>query len=83
MPTKCKSYVHKIMLFVKPSWYAHGCICALCSDFPFVVGECGYANARRVLDSAKGSVLMTDEDVEWIMGRTAMELFKSVWDKAS
>lgn len=58
-------------------------MCALCSDFPFIVGECGYANAKRVLDSAKGSVLMTDEDIEWIMGRTAMELFKGVWDKAS
>lgn len=59
------------------------CICALCSDFPFVVGECGYANAKRVLDLAKDSVLMTDEDIQWIMGRTAMELFKGVWDKAS
>eukprot|EP00250_Pteridium_aquilinum_P024885 c2975_g1_i1 orf=457-1545(-) len=46
------------------------------SDFPFVVSECGYINAKRVLDLAKGSIRVTDDDMEWIMGRTAVELFK-------
>ncbi|KAI5069917.1 hypothetical protein GOP47_0014260 [Adiantum capillus-veneris] len=51
------------------------------SDFPFVVNECGYANAKRVLEQAKSDVGITDEDLEWIMGRTATELFKGGWVK--
>ncbi|MCO5583682.1 hypothetical protein L7F22_037595 [Adiantum nelumboides] len=50
------------------------------SDFPYVVDECGYVNAKRVLELAKSNVGITDEDLEWIMGRTAMELFKVIKD---
>ncbi|KAH7281341.1 hypothetical protein KP509_36G042300 [Ceratopteris richardii] len=49
------------------------------SDFPFVVDECGYTNARRVLELAKYDIGITDEDMQWIMGETAMQLFKGRW----
>jgi hypothetical protein len=52
-----------------------------CSDFPFVVEQCGYSNARKFISLAKSAISLTDEDVEWIMGKTAMTLFKSSWDR--
>ncbi|KAH9302433.1 hypothetical protein KI387_014016, partial [Taxus chinensis] len=46
------------------------------SDFPFVVKECGYKEARDQIPylSSKGLPL-SNEDLEWIMGKTAMHLF--------
>lgn len=49
------------------------------SDFPYVVDECGYANSKNVLNLAKETVSLSSEDMEWIMGRTAMEVFKGGW----
>lgn len=49
------------------------------SDFPFVVGECGYANAKKVLDLAKESMSISDEDMELIMGGAALNLFQDGW----
>ena len=47
-----------------------------CSDFPFVVEQCGYSN---VISLAKNTISLTDEEAEWIMGKTAMSLFKNSW----
>jgi hypothetical protein len=41
--------------------------------------QCGYSNARKFISLAKSAISLTDEDVEWIMGKTAMALFKSSW----
>ena len=50
-----------------------------CSDFPFVVEQCGYSNARNIISLAKNTISFTDEEAEWIMGKTAMSLFKNSW----
>ncbi|WCJ38825.1 catalytics hydrolase [Euphorbia peplus] len=51
------------------------------SDFPFVVPECGYTRAKEAVFWNASQVPLSSSDVEWIMGRTAMELFKGQWHK--
>eukprot|EP00897_Mesotaenium_endlicherianum_P004750 jgi/Mesen1/4302/ME000022S03589 len=50
------------------------------SDFPFVVDECGYANAWQVLPQTdlEGEVL-TDEEARMVMGGAARLLFPGAW----
>uniref|UniRef100_A0A0D6R5H5 Amidohydrolase-related domain-containing protein n=1 Tax=Araucaria cunninghamii TaxID=56994 RepID=A0A0D6R5H5_ARACU len=54
------------------------------SDFPFVVKECGYKKAKDQITylSSTGLPLST-EDLEWIMGKTAMHLFPGAWAPSS
>jgi len=46
------------------------------SDFPFVVQECGYSKAAQVLNEMDG---LSDDDKEWIMGKSLAELFPGAW----
>ncbi|XP_052187809.1 uncharacterized protein LOC127798341 isoform X2 [Diospyros lotus] len=44
------------------------------SDFPFVVAECGYKEAKEAVPAIANQVPLSSSDLEWIMGRTAMRL---------
>ncbi|XP_057494144.1 uncharacterized protein LOC130779488 [Actinidia eriantha] len=46
-----------------------------CSDFPFVVPECGYKEAKEAVSDIANQVLSSSE-LDWIMGGTIMQLFK-------
>lgn len=53
--------------------------CLYCySDFPFVVPESGYKGAKESVSLIANEILSSSE-LEWIMGRTVMELFKGQW----
>ena len=48
------------------------------SDWPWVGAACGYGGARaglRDMDAAGGGGLFSDDEWEWVMGRTAAKLF--------
>ncbi|KDP26848.1 hypothetical protein JCGZ_18006 [Jatropha curcas] len=49
------------------------------SDFPFVVPECGYSGAKEAIYHIARQVALSSSDLEWIMGKTVMQLFKSQW----
>ncbi|XP_042500048.1 4-sulfomuconolactone hydrolase [Macadamia integrifolia] len=49
------------------------------SDFPFVVPECGYKEAKEAVSLIASQVPLPTSDLEWIMGRTAMLLFQDSW----
>ncbi|MFS7959079.1 putative 4-sulfomuconolactone hydrolase [Helianthus anomalus] len=49
------------------------------SDFPFVVEECGYKEAKEAVSVIANQVPMPSSDLEWIMGKTAMQLFQGQW----
>ncbi|KAL8255156.1 hypothetical protein R6Q59_033377 [Mikania micrantha] len=49
------------------------------SDFPFVVEECGYKEAKEAVSIIANQVSISSSDMEWIMGRTAMQLFEGQW----
>ncbi|KAG0614585.1 hypothetical protein M758_6G188200 [Ceratodon purpureus] len=52
------------------------------SDFPFVVAECGYINSWQVLPTENSTdAFLTDEQLEWIMGGTALSVFQDGWRK--
>ncbi|GAB2280703.1 hypothetical protein Dimus_015329 [Dionaea muscipula] len=46
------------------------------SDFPFVVRECGYKGAKEAVSHLAHQVPLSAEELGWIMGGTAMQLFK-------
>jgi len=51
-----------------------------CSDFPFVISECGYTNAWQVLPSGNSAeALCSEEELEALMGGTALSVFKGGW----
>ncbi|XP_068666561.1 uncharacterized protein [Aristolochia californica] len=50
------------------------------SDFPYVVPECGYKGAKDAVTHVASLVRLSPSDLEWIMGKTAIELFKASWD---
>ncbi|XP_065862539.1 uncharacterized protein [Euphorbia lathyris] len=50
------------------------------SDFPFVVLECGYSGAKEAVSWIASEVPLSSSDLEWIMGKTATELFKGHWN---
>nr|GEU29934.1 amidohydrolase 2 [Tanacetum cinerariifolium] len=45
------------------------------SDFPFVVEECGYKEAKEADSLIANRVPLSSSDLEWIMGKTAVQLF--------
>ncbi|GAV71325.1 Amidohydro_2 domain-containing protein [Cephalotus follicularis] len=49
------------------------------SDFPFVVPECGYKGAKEAVFHAASQVSLSSPELEWIMGRTIMQLFNYQW----
>lgn len=50
------------------------------SDFPFVVKECGYKEAKDLVPNLSRKELhLSSEELEWIMGKTMMHLFSSAW----
>jgi len=48
------------------------CTVAFCSDFPFVVPECGYREAWSILPQGFAS----EEQIEGLMSSTACSLFR-------
>ncbi|KAL8156916.1 uncharacterized protein LOC141671520 [Apium graveolens] len=49
------------------------------SDFPFVVDECGYKESKEAVSLIASKVSLSPAELEWIMGRTALELFQGHW----
>ncbi|XP_064969358.1 uncharacterized protein LOC135615156 [Musa acuminata AAA Group] len=49
------------------------------SDFPFVVKECGYKEAREAVSLLANQIPLSSSDLEWIMGRTLGQLFQQPW----
>ncbi|KAJ7957519.1 4-sulfomuconolactone hydrolase [Quillaja saponaria] len=49
------------------------------SDFPFVVPECGYKGAKEAVYHIAKQIPLSSSDLDWIMGRTVMQLFQSQW----
>ncbi|KAI3900554.1 hypothetical protein MKW92_035631 [Papaver armeniacum] len=49
------------------------------SDFPFVVPECGYVGAKEAVSLNANQINLPSSDLEWIMGRTVMQLFQGSW----
>ncbi|ONI29911.1 hypothetical protein PRUPE_1G221700 [Prunus persica] len=49
------------------------------SDFPFVVPECGYKGAKEAISLIVNQIPLSSTDLEWIMGRTVMQLFQNQW----
>ncbi|GKD19766.1 4-sulfomuconolactone hydrolase [Tanacetum coccineum] len=49
------------------------------SDFPFVVEECGYKEAKEAVSLIANQVPLSSSDLEWIMGKTAVQLFHGQW----
>ncbi|GAU17754.1 hypothetical protein TSUD_171420 [Trifolium subterraneum] len=47
------------------------------SDFPFVVPECGYKGAKEAVHLIANQIPLPSSDLEWIMGKTAAQLFQS------
>ncbi|KAK3035850.1 hypothetical protein RJ639_032987 [Escallonia herrerae] len=49
------------------------------SDFPYVVPECGYKEAKEAVSLLAHRVPLLSSELEWIMGKTVMELFQGQW----
>ncbi|KAI3929640.1 hypothetical protein MKX01_025808 [Papaver californicum] len=49
------------------------------SDFPFVVPECGYIGAKEAVSLNADQINLLSSDLEWIIGRTVMQLFQGSW----
>ncbi|KAF3432358.1 hypothetical protein FNV43_RR27098 [Rhamnella rubrinervis] len=49
------------------------------SDFPFVVPECGYRGAKEAVSHICNQIPLSASELEWIMGRTVMQLFQGRW----
>ncbi|KAK7340830.1 hypothetical protein VNO77_21544 [Canavalia gladiata] len=47
------------------------------TDFPFVVAECGYKGAKEAVHHIANQISLPSSDLEWIMGRTAAQLFQN------
>ncbi|KAJ1443107.1 Metal-dependent hydrolase [Sesbania bispinosa] len=47
------------------------------SDFPFLVPECGYKGSKEAVHLIANQISLPSSDLEWIMGRTATQLFQS------
>lgn len=50
-----------------------------CSDFPYVVPECGYKGGREAASLITNEVPLSPSELEWIMGGTIMQLFQDQW----
>ncbi|KAL9257650.1 hypothetical protein AKJ16_DCAP02108 [Drosera capensis] len=53
------------------------------NDFPFVVPECGYNEAKQGASLIAHQTSLSSEELEWIMGGTIIELFKGQWRSLS
>ncbi|KAH7570534.1 hypothetical protein ACOSP7_018763 [Xanthoceras sorbifolium] len=49
------------------------------SDFPFIVAECGYKQAKEAATVIANEAALSASQLEWIMGGTIMQLFKNQW----
>ncbi|KAJ8475674.1 hypothetical protein OPV22_019401 [Ensete ventricosum] len=49
------------------------------SDFPFVVKECGYKEAKEAVSLLANQIPLSSSDLGWIMGRTLGQLFQQPW----
>ncbi|CAK7336119.1 unnamed protein product [Dovyalis caffra] len=49
------------------------------SDFPYVVPECGYKGGKEAVLSVANQVPLSSSELEWIMGKTVMQLFQGQW----
>ncbi|KAK9117612.1 hypothetical protein Sjap_016559 [Stephania japonica] len=49
------------------------------SDFPYVVPECGYKGGKEAVLHLAGKVNLPSSDLEWILGKTVMQLFPGSW----
>ncbi|CAF2095406.1 unnamed protein product [Brassica napus] len=49
------------------------------SDFPFVVLECGYKEAKEAVTIIAKQASLSSSDMDWIMGKTVMQLFPGQW----
>ncbi|KAA8533346.1 hypothetical protein F0562_033121 [Nyssa sinensis] len=49
------------------------------SDFPFVVSECGYKEAKEAVSIIANQLPLASSELEWIMGKTVMQLFRGHW----
>nr|GMD53131.1 4-sulfomuconolactone hydrolase [Ipomoea batatas] len=49
------------------------------SDFPFIVEECGYKEAKEAVYSLAQKAQLSSSDVEWIMGKTVLQVFNGQW----
>ncbi|XP_027350017.1 uncharacterized protein LOC113861414 [Abrus precatorius] len=47
------------------------------SDFPFVVAECGYKGPKEAVHLIANQISLPSSDLEWIMGKTASQLFQN------
>lgn len=51
----------------------------VCSDFPYVVPECGYKGGKEAVSHVAGTILVSQSDLEWILGKTVSQLFQGAW----
>lgn len=49
------------------------------SDFPYVVPECGYKEAKEAVSIIANRLPLSSSELEWIMGRTVVQLFQRHW----
>lgn len=49
------------------------------SDFPYVVPECGYKEAKEAVIHLAQQVPLSSSELEWIMGGTIAHMFRSPW----
>ncbi|KAI9168890.1 hypothetical protein LWI28_003435 [Acer negundo] len=49
------------------------------SDFPFIVAECGYKEAREAATVISNEAALSSSELELIMGGTIKQLFKNQW----
>ncbi|ERN06286.1 uncharacterized protein LOC18434478 [Amborella trichopoda] len=52
------------------------------SDFPYVVPECGYREAKDAVSYIASQVPLSPSDLEWVLGRTVMHLFQGAWNSS-
>lgn len=50
-----------------------------CSDFPYVVPECGYKEAKEAVCQLAQQVNLSSSELEWIMGKTVKQIFNKHW----
>ncbi|CAA2995114.1 4-sulfomuconolactone hydrolase [Olea europaea subsp. europaea] len=49
------------------------------SDFPYVVPECGYKEAKEAVCQLAQQVNLSSSELEWIMGKTVEQIFNKRW----
>ncbi|OAP11480.1 hypothetical protein AXX17_AT2G32010 [Arabidopsis thaliana] len=49
------------------------------SDFPFVVLECGYKEAKEAVTIIAKEASLSSSEMDWILGKTLMQLFPGQW----